>query len=195
MSGLAGGRTYAALLHNRGYRLWFLSGLWSGPGDWVGLFALQVLVVSLAEPGSPLALFGLGSIMLARLLPSVVFGPVAAALVDRRDRKRLMVLTNLGRAALFAGIAFSRDLVVLLALTFVVECLSLAYLSARNAVLPALARREHLTEANQLNLLVTYGPLPFGAGADALLTALGGWMARPGSPGWSPPPSRCWSTP
>src|SRR5690606_40223387 len=43
---------YRELLRNRGYRVWFLSSLASCLGDWTGLFALQVLVASLAEPGS-----------------------------------------------------------------------------------------------------------------------------------------------
>lgn len=169
---------YRGLLRNRDYRRWFWSSLGSSLGDWIGVFALQVVVISLAEPGSRLALFGLGAIMLARLLPSVVFGPVAGIVADRFDRKRLMVASDLLRAVLFVGIALSRDLVVLLGLTLVVECLSLLYLTAKNAALPHLVEREQLTEANQLTLLVTYGPLPFGAAAAALLSWLAGLLDR-----------------
>jgi dTMP kinase len=163
---------YTGLLRNRNYRLWFFSGLGSSLGDWAGLFALQVLVLRLAEPGSRLALFGLGGIMMARLLPSVIFGPIAGVLADRYDRKRLMVTTDIARAVLFVGIAFSRDLVGLLTLTFLVECLSLLYIAAKDASLPKVVAREHLAEANQLNLMVTYGPLPFGALAITAMTGL-----------------------
>ncbi len=172
--------SYRGLLVNRDYRRWFWSSLGSSFGDWVGLFALQVLVISLAEPGSRLALFGLGGIMLARLLPSVVFGPFAGVLSDRYDRKRLMLFSDVARAVLFVGIAFSRDLLVLFALTFVVECISLLYLAAKNAALPRIVRREQLTEANQLTLLVTYGPLPFGAAAAVVLEWLAGLLENMG---------------
>lgn len=181
MSGLLGRErleSYQGLLVNRDYRRWFWSSLGSSFGDWIGLFALQVLVVSLAEPGSRLALFGLGGIMLARLLPSVLFGPFAGVLSDRYDRKRLMIFADVSRAVLFAGIAFSRDLVVLFLLTFVIECVSLLYLAAKQAALPRIVRRDQLTEANQLTLLVTYGPLPFGAGAAVLLEWLAGLLER-----------------
>lgn len=171
---------YRSLLHNRDYRRWFWSSLGSSLGDWIGLFALQVVVVSIAEPGSRLALFGLGGIMLARLLPSVLFGPFAGVVSDRFDRKRVMVAADLSRCVLFVGIAFSRDLVVLFALTFVVESVSLLYLTAKNAALPYIVERDQLTEANQLTLLVTYGPLPFGAGAAALLSWLAGVLDRMG---------------
>jgi dTMP kinase len=160
-----GGRlgAYGALLRNRNYRLWFLSAFGSGLGDWTGLVALQVLVTQLSERGSRLALFALGGIMMARMLPSLLVGPVAGVLADRYDRKRLMVVTNLVRGCLFVAIAFSTDLVALFALTFVVECFSLLFLSAKDASLPVLVRKDHLTQANQLNLLVTYGTLPIGA--------------------------------
>lgn len=166
---------YRGLLRNRNFRLWFVSGLGSSLGDWAGLFALQVLVATLAKDDSRLALFSLGGIMMARLLPSVLFGPVAGVLADRYDRKRLMVTTDLLRGLLFVAIAFSRDLVALFALTFIVECLSLLYMSAKDASLPVIVKRRLLPQANQLNLLVTYGPLPFGAAAAsamALLAAL-----------------------
>jgi dTMP kinase len=160
-----GGRlgAYGALLRNRNYRLWFLSAFGSGLGDWTGLVALQVLVTQLSDRGSRLALFALGGIMMARMLPSLLVGPVAGVLADRYDRKRLMVVTNLVRGCLFVAIAFSTDLIALFALTFVVECFSLLFLSAKDASLPVLVRKDHLTQANQLNLLVTYGTLPIGA--------------------------------
>ena len=171
---------YRALLGNRNYRLWFLSSLGSSLGDWAGLFALQVLVASLFAEGSRLAVFSLGGVMMARLLPSVAFGPIAGVLADRYDRKRLMVNTDLLRAALFAGIAFSRDVVALFALTFAVECLSLLYIAAKDASLPHVVHRRHLTEANQLNLLVTWGPLPFGAAAAGAMAALASLLRNAG---------------
>jgi dTMP kinase len=164
---------YRGLLANREYRLWFSSSLGSSLGDWVGLFALQVLVISLAEPGSVMALFGLGALMIVRFLPGAVFAPIAGVVADRFDRKRLMVIADVARAGLFVGIAYSRNLIVLLVLALVVECLSMLYLSAKNAVLPVIVRRDDLTQANQLALLVTYGPLPFGAAVAAVI----GWLA------------------
>jgi dTMP kinase len=160
-----GGRlgAYGALLRNRNYRLWFVSAFASGLGDWTGLVALQVLVTQLSERGSRMALFALGGIMMARMLPSLIVGPIAGVLADRYDRKRLMVVTNIVRGSLFVAIAFSTDLIALFALTFVVECFSLLFLSAKDASLPVIVRKDHLTQANQMNLLVTYGTLPVGA--------------------------------
>lgn len=175
-------RGYRSLLANRNYRWWFSAALLSGLGDWIGLVALQTLVVSLsAEAGQQrLQLFALGGIMMARLLPSLIMGPVAGLLADRYDRKRLLVGTNVLRGLLFAVIAFSGDLVALFALTFAVETLSLLFFSAKDATLPNIVDRRYLPEANQLNLLVTYGTLPFGALLGTLMVLLAGTLERVG---------------
>jgi dTMP kinase len=177
---------YRRLVARRPFRLWFFAALSAGLGDWMGLFALQVLVVSISEPGSAVALFGLGGVMLAKLLPSVLFGPWAGVLADRTDRTRLLVLTNAGRALLFCVVAFVRDLWLLLLLVFVVECLTIVFIAAKNALLPNLVDERDLTEANQLTLLVTYGPLPFGAAIAAVLSWLATLLPRVGLPDVQP---------
>ncbi len=171
-SGGVQGGGYAALLRNRNYRLFFGASLISSVGDWAGLFALQIFVVLLAPDGSRLKLFALGALMMARIVPSLLVGPLAGVLADRYDRRRLIIFCDLVRGALFLGIAASGDLVALVALTFMVECLSLAFAAAKDASLPEVVDRTQLTEANQLNLLVTYGPLPLGALVTAAVTAV-----------------------
>lgn len=165
--------SYRALLANRNYRIFFFVTLGSSLGDWAGLFALQILVNSLAR-GTDLALFSLGGIMMARLAPSLLVGPLAGVIADRYDRKRLMVFCDVVRGLLFIGIAFSTDILALLALTFIIECLSLTFGAAKDASLPRIVDRGLLEEANQLNLLVTYGPLPLGALLPAVVAGLGG---------------------
>jgi dTMP kinase len=154
---------YRELFRSRNYRLWFISSLVSSLGDWTGFFALQALVVRLSGSAGRAGLFALGGVMLARLLPSLLIGPVAGVLADRYDRKRLMVFTDLVRGGLFVAVAVSSDLAALFALTFLVECLSLLYIAAKDASLPLVVERRHLTEGNQLNLLLAYGTLPLGA--------------------------------
>jgi len=62
-------------------------------------FALPLLVFS--RTGSPR---DLGIAMAATVAPYLLFGLVLGAWVDRHDRKRLMVASDLGRAALVATI-------------------------------------------------------------------------------------------
>jgi MFS family permease len=89
-------------------RGWLLSGdfglFWAGQtisnlGSSFTLFALPLLVFKLT--GSPL---NLGVAMAMEFVPYLVFGLVIGAWVDRVDRKRLMIATDVGRAAVIAVI-------------------------------------------------------------------------------------------
>ncbi len=167
---------YRALLGNRNYRLYFTGALTASLGDWAGLFALQALVVSLSDQ-TRVALFALGATMMARVVPSLIVGPAAGVLADRYDRKRLMVVTSLARGLLFLGIAFGTDLTAIFALTFIIECLSLVFVAAKDSSLPVIVGPRQLAHANQLNLLVTYGTLPLGAVVGAAITSIAPLLA------------------
>lgn len=165
--------SYRQVLGRRNYRYWFFAALTTSLGDWAGLFALQILVTGVAQ-SERLELFSLGGIMMARLLPSLVIGPVAGVLADRYPRRRLMVIVDVVRGGLFVVMAFSADLVAIFALTVIIETMALLFLSAKDAMLPTLIEPDELTQANQLNFLVTYGTLPLGA---ALAYAMVGIVA------------------
>jgi MFS family permease len=92
----------------RGRQRWLLSGdfgrFWLGQtvsnlGSSFTLFALPLLVFKLT--GSPISL---GVTTATEFVPYLLFGLVIGAWVDRVDRKRLMIATDLARAAAIATI-------------------------------------------------------------------------------------------
>ena len=92
----------------KGRRGWLLTGdfgrFWLGQtisnlGSSFTLFALPLLVFKLT--GSPL---NLGVTTASEFVPYLLFGLVIGAWVDRVDRKRLMIATDLARAAVIAVI-------------------------------------------------------------------------------------------
>ncbi len=163
---------YVELLRNRNFRFWFASSFSSSVGDWMGFVALTALVTQLNTDSSA-ALFAVGGLLMIRLLPSALFGPIAGVIADRYDRKRVLVFTDMARCAIYLMIAFAGDLLAIFALTFIVECVSLLFLAAKDASLPQVVTDdEHLTEANQLNLLSSYGTLPLGAVSTSVMIAV-----------------------
>ena len=74
----------------------------SSTGDWVGFVAVASLVTNL---GGGQATFAVAGVMAARMLPSVLFGPFAGVLVDRVNRKQLMVGADIARGAMYASMA------------------------------------------------------------------------------------------
>jgi MFS family permease len=99
------GETIAAdqpLGHNRDFLTLLVSQTVSVGGDAVSATALPLLVLALT--GSGLAMGIVGAVTTGA---DFVFGTVAGALADRGDRKRMMFLSDLGRAVLTALIPLS----------------------------------------------------------------------------------------
>ena len=131
----------------RGWRTWLLSGdfgrFWLGQtvsnlGSSFTFFALPLLVFKLT--GSPI---NLGLTTATEFVPYLLFGLVIGAWVDRVDRKRLMIATDLARALVIATIpllaalgALSVGWVYLVA--FCSATLTIAFDAAEFAAIPSL---------------------------------------------------------
>ena len=171
--GGASPRVYTALLRNRDFRNLSLSTFFSALGDWIGFLAILALTEDILGT-SRAAAFAVSAVMAARVLPSMLLGPVAGVFVDRWDRKRLMIACDVGRGIVMALIPFSDEILALLLATLVIEVMSSLFGPAKDAVFPTLVQRSELVVANQLNLMVTYGTLPLAGVLFASLNALAG---------------------
>ncbi|CAA9225777.1 MAG: Domain of unknown function / Thymidylate kinase [uncultured Blastococcus sp.] len=163
-----------AVLRVRDFRKLWLSMSLSSFGDWLGLLAITATATSLVD-GFAAANFALGGVLLFRLLPAIVLGPLAGAFADRFDRRKTMVITDVIRFALFASIPIVDNLVWLFVAQFLIEAFSLFWIPAKDAAVPNMLRKDQLEPANQLSLVTTYGLTPvLAAIVFAALTTLGG---------------------
>jgi dTMP kinase len=137
-------------------------------GDWVGFVAVTALVAS--KGGDAGAAYAVAGVMVARLLPAILFGPIAGALVDRVNRKTVMITADVARGSLYALLPFLGPLWAIYLVSFVIECFSLLWTPARDASLPNLVPRRQLANANSLGLIVTYATLPLGGLVFAFLS-------------------------
>ena len=152
-------------------RLWWSQAV-SSLGDWVSLFASFALAARIAGGGSSASL-GILVPLVGRILPGLVFGIVGGVLADRWNRKVTMLVADVGRALLAAGLVFVDNYRELFLLTFFTELLSMVRQPAREAVVPHLIPERHLLAANGLSLLSNYGTAPIGSAIFAGLSALG----------------------
>src|SRR3954466_12713374 len=167
------GAKLRAVLRVKDFRKLWLSMSLSSFGDWLGLLAITATATSLVD-GFAAANFALGGVLLFRLLPAIVLGPLAGAFADRFDRRKTMVITDSFRFALFASIPLVDNLVWLFVAQFLIEAISLFWIPAKEAAVPNMLRRDQLESANQLSLITTYGLTPvLAAVVFAVLTTLG----------------------
>ncbi len=153
------------------FRRLFVALALSSLGDWLGFLAMTALAAQLVDGFSGKA-YATGGVLVLRLLPAVLFGPIAGAFVDRFDRRRTMVVCDLVRAALFVSIPVAGSLLWLLVASFLVETASLFWIPAKEASVPKLVGPTQLEKANQVSLFATYGSAPVAAGIFAALGVL-----------------------
>jgi dTMP kinase len=162
--------TFRNLLRDPAFSRMYRAILVSSLGDWIGFVAVVALV---ARIGGGSAGFAVSGVMLARLLPSIVFGPFAGVLVDRFDRKRLMVIADVVRGIGYATMPLIPQLPWIYGISFVIECQSLLWTPARDAMIPNLVPRRQLSNANTIALATGYGTLPLGGIVYTALAGIG----------------------
>jgi dTMP kinase len=164
-----GRSAYGMVLRLHNFRRLWIGMTVSSIGDWIGLFALLSMTNKLS-PGNTLAVAGL---MIFRVLPAFLVGPIAGILLDRVDRRKAMVAADVARALLIALVPFSSNLPTLYAITFLLEIATLVWLPAKDALIPDLVPKRLLVATNSLALFTTYGVFPLGALAFTGLVSIG----------------------
>jgi dTMP kinase len=154
------------------FRLW-LAQVVSALGDWLGFLAITILAASL---GSGTGGAAVGLVMSARIIPGFFLAPVAGVMLDRWDRKKVMVVCDLGRAAVIATLPFVHSVTGLVLASLVLEVFTLLWSPAKEASVPNIVPSDRLTSANSLSLAAAYGTFPIAAIFFALLAQLAKWL-------------------
>ena len=138
---------YTEVLSIKPFRLLWIGQAISYFGDMMNTTGLAIMLYLVTHSPSMVAVG-----LIAKAAPTVLFGLVAGALVDRFDRQRVMILSDIARAVLTITIPF-------LALTwlpgvfvvvFLVATASTLFNPAKQAILPSLLPAEFLVKANSL---------------------------------------------
>jgi MFS family permease len=164
---------YRALLSgNRNYRLLWFGQIVSQFGDWFNSVAVYALLLELTGTATSVALM-----IIVQFLPMAVIGPVAGVVVDRVDRRRLMILMDVlrGVLVLMLLVVHRADQVWLAYVVMGATVSATAFFEpARTAVIPNITSRADLLTANALSSATWSAMLAIGAGAGGLVTAVFG---------------------
>lgn len=150
------------------FRLW-LAQVVSAIGDWIGFFAIVAIAARIGGSSSGAAI---GVVMTARILPGLFLAPAAGVLLDRWDRKRVMVTCDVGRGLVLLSLPFVTTIPQLVVASLLLEILTLLWSPAKEAEVPNLVPPTHLATANSLSLVAAYGTIPIAAGIFAGLAKL-----------------------
>ncbi len=118
-------------------------------------FILLIVVFELSK--SNIAVAG---VVLSFTVPSILFGILAGVYVDKRNKKNILVYTNILRAiASFPLLFLSHELFVVYILSFLVSFVTQFFIPAETPIIPLLVRREQLISANALFSIGIFGSI------------------------------------
>jgi MFS family permease len=130
-----------------------LAGFISTCGDRLHQVALAALVLGMTN-----SMASAGLIFVVATIPYALFGLIVGALVDRWDRRTILVVADLARAAIVVLIplAATINLPLVYPLLFVLTCFTMAFNPARQSSIPDLVGVDELGSANSLFQAVNY---------------------------------------
>jgi MFS family permease len=169
--------TYRALLaSNADFKRLWTGQVVSEVGDWLNNIAVLALVIQLAGAsgvGLAVALYAI-----ARHLPLFLFGPFAGVVVDRVNRRRVMIAADAARAVLALGFLLAArlsSLAFIYAVGAALFSVSAFFNSAKRASIPNLVEgTDELLAANSLSASTTAATIAVGSALGGVVaTALG----------------------
>ena len=146
------------------FRLW-LAQFVSSLGDWIGLIAILAIAARVSNnSGAAVSL-----VMVTRVVPGFFLGTVGGVIIDKFDRRKVMVGCDIGRSCLLLALPFMESLPGLVLISLGLEVLTLLWGPAQAATVPNLVREDQLSAANSLSLAASYGTFPIASIIFSLL--------------------------
>ena len=134
------------ILRNRAFLALWAAQILSQVAANATTFALIVLVGELTKSNTSSSI-----LILLAILPAVVFGVFAGVVVDRTDRKRVLVVTNALRAgAVLPLLALGESVSAAYVVNFLVAAITVFFVPAEAATIPSIVRKRDLLVANSL---------------------------------------------
>lgn len=134
------------VLSNPGFLLLWLTQIIGQTAQNAILFALIIRMLELTKSSTSTSV-----VVLCFAVPTVAFGVFSGILVDRWSKRRLLIITNAGRAACAVAYFFGRDHVLALyGITVVFSSMSQLSTTSTAASVPFMVSRQQLISANSL---------------------------------------------
>jgi MFS family permease len=152
-----------------GFRLLFASTLASSVGTLLAAIALAIDVKQRTNSGT-----WVGAVLIVDFLPTIVVGLALGPLLDRLSRRKLMIVSDLLRAAVFAALPFATNAGTIVALALVAGLATGFFRPAVYAGVPNLVPDALLGYANALLQTVENAAWAIGPLLGGVLTAAWG---------------------
>lgn len=146
------------ILHNRAFCYLWAGQIISQVATNIILFILALVIYRATSSNTAVS-----GLFLAYGIPAVLFGMIAGVIVDRIDKRSVMIASDLLRALLVIGLYFvSGHLIIVYVLSFLNAIFTQLYSPSEGSTLPKLIPQDQLVSANSLFSFTYYGSIAIG---------------------------------
>ncbi|MBM3738317.1 MAG: MFS transporter [Acidobacteria bacterium] len=148
------------LLRNRNYRYTWIGQVISEVGDHFNNIAVFSLVMQMTNSG-----MAVSGVLLSRGVAVLAAGPLAGVVIDKLDRRQLMIASDLARTVIAMGFGLCLmypKLWILYLFSFLLMFASPFFTVGRSAILPSIASKEELHTANSLTQTTQWTTMAIG---------------------------------
>lgn len=154
---------------NRNFRFLWFGQIVSQLGDWFNTVAIFALIFQLTGSATAVAI-----LMVLQVLPVAIVGPAAGVVVDRFDRRTIMITADIVRGFAVLGLLLVRTPETVW-FAYVVTAIQVSasgfFEPARSSTVPMIVARERLVAANAISTGTWSAMLAIGASLGGLVAA------------------------
>jgi MFS transporter, DHA3 family, macrolide efflux protein len=138
------GEIVNGLWQNFRFTRFYASMTLSNFGDWIDIFALQIIFVHEFH-ASPLIM---GALAFLYFIPAILFGPIAGVFADRHSKRNIMVITDILSAGLTIGLILSQNTTTALILILIRSSIASLNSPTQQAYIKQVVPNENLLQAS-----------------------------------------------
>ncbi|MFW2502764.1 MFS transporter [Clostridium diolis] len=130
---------------NSNIKLLIIGSCLSSVGDWLNILALMTLVVKFSDYGGALA-----ALMILRAIPKIIFGPFIAGIIDRLNKKRMLLIACISSAILVLLIPISKTIYEIYIISFFLSTINIVVSPTIRSLIPILSKDYELVSVNSI---------------------------------------------
>ena len=155
------------ILKNKSFRNLLSAQFFSAVGNWVSRMGILTLVYSINKSTVDMSI-----IAIVMMLPYIFLGPYAGTIVDRKNKKHILMLSDLFRAILVISIPFLEKYVF--EIVFIYTIVSVVSRPAEQSLLPKIISKDQFKVANSISSSLNSFMMILGPSIGGIIIAIMG---------------------
>lgn len=161
---------FIKIMRNKNFLLIWFAQIISILGNWTYYVAITAMLYNITKSG-----VGIAKLRSTQTIVLLLLAPIVGVFVDRLNRRRIMIFSDLIRSFVLLFLLFFNGNVVIYIVGVTMSLLNSFFSSAQNSIIPDLVNKDDLVTANSLSSTTSNVMLICGGALGGLIVGAGGY--------------------